>query len=258
MNWAARRRLQYLGGLFGVCLIILFIFLYPVIFKKPTCTDGKQNGSETGVDCGGACSLMCKKDVADPFVLWSRAFKVVGNNYNLVAYVENQNKDAAIRQVSYEFRAYDDSNRLIGRRQGVTYIPPSKRFPIFEPRFESGLAQVKSVTFEFTSPFIWEKKDSTIDSLPIYIDNIKMGNDKESPSLEARMRNESVNNLPAFDAFVILYDSEGNAINASKTYRNGLSSGQTLPLFFTWPEPLTGEPVTEDVIFLVNPFTVSF
>lgn len=258
MNWAASRRLQYLGGLFGVCLVILAIFLYPIIFKKPTCTDGKKNGTETGIDCGGTCSLICKQEVAEPYILWSRAFSVIGNNYNLVAYVENQNKDAAIKQVNYEFRAYDENNRLLGRRQGTTYIPPSKRFPIFEPRFESGQSKIKSVTFEFTSPFVWEKKENTIDSLPIYIDNIKVSNTKDSPLLEARMRNESVNNIPAFDAVAILYDKEGNAINASKTYKNGLPSGQSIPLFFTWPEPFADDPVTEDVVFLVNPFTVSF
>ncbi len=258
MNWAAKRRLQYLGGLFGVFLVILFIFLYPIIFKKPTCNDGKKNGSESGVDCGGLCFLICTKDAADPFILWSRAFKVVGNNYNFVAYVENQNKDAAIEKVQYEFRAYDENNRLLGRRQGETYIPPSKRFPIFEPRFDAGLSQVKSVTFEFTSPLVWVKKINTIDSLPIYVDSIKIGEDKKNPSLSARIKNESINDLPLFDVVAIVYDKDGNAINVSKTYRNGLKSGESSPVFFTWPEPFIGEPVTEDVVLLVNPFNVSF
>ena len=258
MNWAAKRRLQYLGGLLLFCLIILFIIFYPIIFKKPTCTDGKQNGSESGVDCGGTCSLMCKKDVAYLFFLWSRAFNVAGSNYNLVAYVENQNKNSAVEQASYEFRVYDKNNHLLGIRKGVTYIPPSKRFPIFEPRFDSATSKVKSVVFEFTGSLVWVKKENTIDKLPVYIDNMKLGDDKENPILEARMRNESVNNLPAFDAIAILYNKDGNVINASKTYKNGLQSGGSLPLYFTWPEPLSENPVTEDIIFLINPFTVSF
>jgi hypothetical protein len=28
----------------------------PKVCKAPNCTDGSQNGDETGVDCGGACA----------------------------------------------------------------------------------------------------------------------------------------------------------------------------------------------------------
>src|ERR1035437_2857393 len=106
MNWATKRKLQYLGGLFGLFLIALFIFLYPIIFQKPTCGDLKQNGDETGVDCGGSCPLMCKDKTSDPVVLWSRAFPVLGNTYNLVAFVENQNKNSGVVNMPYEFRIY--------------------------------------------------------------------------------------------------------------------------------------------------------
>ena len=258
MNWAAKRRLQYLAGFFGVIFIILFIIFYPVIFKKPTCNDGKKNGNELGVDCGGSCSLICKDTASDPLILWSRAFNVVGNDYNLVAYVENQNRDAAIEKISYEFRIYDDKNLLIGRRQGTAYIPPNRQFAIFEPRFNSGQSVVKSVMFDFTEPFVWVKKEPTLNTLPIYVDNIAMGNDGSSPSLSARIKNDSVHDLPQFDVIAILYDKDGNAINASKTVKSGLLSGSSSDVTFTWPEALSDTPVKKDVIIMINPFSVSF
>ncbi len=258
MNWAVKRRLQYSGGLFGVFLIILFIFLYPVIFKKPTCTDNKQNGIETGVDCGGSCSLVCTDSASEPVVLWSRAFPVLEGYYNFVALIENQNKNSAIRNVSYEFRAYDENNRLLGRRQGSTYIPPNKQFAIFEPRFASGESKIKSITFEFVPPYVWEKKDPTLNNLLLFVDNIEMGTDIESPSLSARVKNDSVYDIPSFEAIAILYDIDGNAINVSKTVKDGISNGSTLPLFFTWPEKLSSDPVKKDVLIKINPFIVSF
>lgn len=258
MTWATKRQLQYVGGLFGIFLIILFIFLYPVIFKKPSCTDGKKNGVEAGIDCGGACSRMCLETTSDPVVLWSRAFPVVGNTYNLVALIENQNKNSGIENIPYEFRIYDVNNRLIGRRQGSTFIPPNTQFAIFEPRFDFGQSQVKSVTFEFSAPFNWIKKEPTLNTLPIYVDNITMGEDKKSPSLSAIIKNESIYEIPSFDVIAILYDEERNAINASKTVKEGLSSNNSLPVFFTWPEPLTSEPVIKDVLISINPFNVSF
>ena len=258
MTWAAQRRLQYIGGIFIIFLVILFIFLYPVIFRKPTCTDGKKNGDEVGVDCGGSCQLMCLAKTSDPVVLWSRAFPVVGNTYNLVAYVENQNKNSAVENVSYQFIIYDVNNKMIGRREGSTFIPPNKQFVIFEPRYDFGESKVKSVTFEFTSPFVWVKKEPTINNLALFADKITMGDDKNSPSLTATINNESIYDIPSFDVIAILYDEDHNAINVSKTVKEGLSSNSSLPVFFTWPEVLTSDPVIQDVLISINPFTVSF
>lgn len=258
MTWAAQRRLQYLGGIFLVFLIILFIFLIPVIFKKPTCTDGKKNGDEVGIDCGGSCQLMCKEKVSDPVILWSRAFPVVGNTYNLVAFIENQNKNSGVVEANYEFRIYDVNNLLIGRRQGSTFIPPNKQFAIFESRIDFAEREVKSVTFEFTDPLVWVKKEPTLNNLSLFVDNITMGEDKNSPSLNAIIKNESIYDMPPFEVIAILYDAEKNAINASKTIKDGLSSNNSLPVFFTWPEALKGDPVTEDVLISINPFTIPF
>lgn len=258
MTWATRRKLQYLSGFFGIILIILFAFLYPIIFKKPTCTDGKQNGEETGVDCGGACSLMCKQSVKEPVVLWSRAFPVTGNIYNLVAYVENQNKNSGVENANYEFRVYDTKNRLIGRKEGSTFIPPNKQFAVFESRFNPGEAVVKSVTFEFIDPLVWIKREPTVNNLEIFVDNVVMGEDRKSPSLSARVKNESIYDLASFEVIAILYDVDRNAINASKTIKDGLKSGSDVTAFFTWPKELTLEPVIKDVMVSINPFNVSF
>ena len=50
----------------------------------------------------------------------------------------------------------------------------------------------------------------------------------------------------------------GNAINASKTHKNGLNSNSDTPVVFTWPEALEGVPVTQDILVQINPFSVSF
>jgi len=258
MTWATKRKLQYLSAMFLFFLIVLFIIIYPIIFKKPTCTDNKMNGSETGIDCGGSCSLMCKEKTSDPVILWSRAFPVVGNTYNLVAFIENQNKNSAIYNINYEFKIFDTKNHLIGRRNGSTYIPPNKQFAIFEASYNAGEAEIKSVTFEFTDPFVWTKREPTINSLPLYVDNIVLGEDKNNPSLSARIKNDSIYEIPSFEVVAILYDENHNAINVSKTVKDGLTSNNSLPVFFTWPEKLTSEPVTKDILIELNPFNVSF
>jgi len=258
MSWASRRQSQYLLGLFGFFALIAFIIVYPILTRPATCSDGRRNGGESGVDCGGACQRICTVDTSEPVILWSRAFPVSNSNYNLVAFVENHNKAAAIASASYEFRIYDTNNLLIGRREGITFIPPNQQFAIFESRFDAGLGEVKSVLFEFTSPFVWIKKEPTIQTLPIFIDNIIYGEDKTSPTLTARITNDSVYDLPAFDVITILYGTDGNAVNASKTHKDGLNTNANTPILFTWPLPFNQDPVTQDVLLQINPFTTPF
>lgn len=258
MSWALKRQLLYLLGLLIFIGIVLFFILYPILHNVPTCFDKKQNGTETGVDCGGVCELMCKADVSDPVVLWSRAFPVSNGVYNLVAYIENQNKNSGVVDVPYEFRVYDTNNNLIGRKEGSIYLPPNQRFAIFEPRFSAGQAVVKSATFEFTGPFVWVKKDPQIQTLSIRVDRIIMGEDPNSPTLSARIVNDSIYNLPAFDVVTILYDADHNAISASKTHKDELASNSTTPVFFTWPNAFIETPVVKDILVEINPFVFSF
>jgi hypothetical protein len=258
MSWATKRQFKYLSIVLGVFLLVIFWIIYPMIFKKATCFDGKLNGTEIEIDCGGSCSRFCNSQVSAPIVIWSRAFLVTENVYNLVAYIENQNKNAAVAKANYEFRIYDTSNKLIGRREGSTFIPPNQQFVIFEPRFSSGESEVKSISFEFMPPFIWQKKEPTVNILPVKVDNIVLDNDFNLPSLTARIKNESIYNIPPFDVVAILYDTDNNAINVSKTQKDGLVSNGSLSVSFTWPEALTSVPVKNDILVQINPFSFSF
>lgn len=258
MSWASKRQFKYFSIFIAFVALVIFILIYPMLFKKPTCSDGKQNGTEIGVDCGGSCSIMCKIDVSDPSIIWSRAFHVTDNNYNLVAYVENRNKNSAVVSAKYEFRIYDTNNKLLGRREGITFIPPNQQFAVFESRFDSGESKIKSVTFEFLSPLVWVKKFPTLQTLPIRVKNIIFDNNKDTPGLSAIISNESVYDIPEFDVITILYDVNKNAINASKTHKYKLLSNSSMPVTFTWPEELPIVSVTQDVMVLINPFLVSF
>jgi hypothetical protein len=258
MSWASNRQFKYFSIFLIIVGAIIFAIVYPMISKDPTCTDGKKNGIETGIDCGGSCSLMCKEDIVAPVVIWSRAFPVVESENNLVAVVENRNKISGVVKASYEFRVYGEDNTLIGRREGTTFIPPNQEFVVFEPRFNSGESKIKTVTFEFSPSLVWVKKFPTVQMLPIYVRNITLDNNQETPSLSATVSNESVYDIPEFDAISILYDINKNAINASKTHKGKLPSNKNTSVIFTWPEALSALPVTEDVLVSINPFAVSF
>lgn len=258
MSWAGRRQFTYLSILFLVIGLVLFVMFYSVIFAPASCADGKKNGDEVGVDCGGVCQKMCLSQVSEPVVLWARAFPVSGNIYNVLAYIENQNKEGAVPLAPYEFRVYDDKGLLIEKREGTTFIPANQRFAVLESRIDARGNIPKSVTFEFKGPFDWFKKKPSILTMPIRIEKVSLNDDINSPVITGVVVNDSVYDLPEFDVISIVYDENQKAIAVSKTHKDGLPSNNKTNIVFTWPEAFSAVPVVKDLILSVNPFTLPF
>ena len=115
MNWQIKRRIMYgVAVLFIIIASTLYIYR-DTFFPAPTCTDRKQNGYESGMDCGGTCSLRCTEEVLPLTVLWSRALNTSKDTYDLVAMVSNKNINNASYELKYIFKAYDENGVQILR-----------------------------------------------------------------------------------------------------------------------------------------------
>ena len=235
-----------------------FLLFYPQFNKAPTCTDGKQNGTETGIDCGGSCARACTSQVNQISILWSRAFRVVPGRYNAVAYLENHNSNTAIEKISYRFRFADKDNIYIGKRDGETFIPPQGRFAIFEPAIDVGNSIPVYTTFEFTETPNWiQVSQKKVDQLKVFVSNIKLQNESTEPKLSAVVTNNSLFKIPEISFVVILYDALGNAISASHTYLPVLAGNEIADINFTWREPFTKPVVVKEIIPMFDIFSVN-
>lgn len=259
MTWASRRQLFYISIFIGFFLVLGFIVGYPYFNQAPTCLDNKQNGDETGIDCGGSCQRACTLEVDKISVLWSRAFKVVPSRYNAVAYLENKNSDAAIYKIKYRFRFADKDNIFIGKREGETFIPPLGKFAVFEPAIDIGNSIPVYTTFEFTEAPTWiQIPEERVNELKVFVKDIKLENEEVSPKLSATITNNSLYTIPEVSAIAVLYDSKGVAISTSRTYIDLLGGGESADINFTWPEPIPGQVVTKEIIPMFNFFLVKF
>lgn len=234
-TWASKRKLRYVLALCSVLFVISFLLFYAVYHTPPTCLDGKKNGDERGVDCGGNCPILCSADVLSPLILWERAFKVTKEVYNLVAYVENPNLFATVTRAPYLFRIYDTDNILIAERTGGTFIPPKKKFAIFEPGIVVGERVPTRVTFEFTGNLTWEK--AVPNENPLSVRSSVLSREKEKPRIDADLVNNSLQAISNIEAVAIVFDGEGVAIGASRTFVDYLPKGESASLIYTWPEP---------------------
>jgi hypothetical protein len=257
MNWALKRQALY--------VIILIVFVgtlgllvtYPYFHKAPTCFDGKQNGNETGIDCGGSCALACTDQVNKISILWARSFEVVPGRYNAVAYLENKNTTAAVDKITYTFRFADQNNVYIGKRDGTAFIPPGQRFAIFEPAVDVGNSVPVYTTFQFTENPVWiQVPAQKVSELQLAISNINLSGQDTAPKLSASIQNNSLFIIPNLNVVAILYDAAGNAVSASSTYIAQLNGGSSSDLNFTWPEPFTSSVISEEILPVYNIFDV--
>jgi hypothetical protein len=249
MTWALQRQ---------ILLVIFFLLIifglgywvsYPYFHRPPTCMDNKQNGTETGVDCGGICTRACIQQVDPVSILWARAFRVVPGRYNAVAYLENHNKNDAIEKINYRFRFADADNIYIGKREGSTIVPPEGKFAVFEPAIDVGNSIPVFTTFEFTSAPQWvQVPPYKVSQLKVFANNINLQNADTSPLLSATITNNSLYYIPNINVIAILYDKVGNAVSASRTYIDSLRASQSAPVTFTWPEPFGSQVVAKEII----------
>lgn len=253
LSWSVRRQIFFLTVIIGAVLLFIAAPAFLVYYRWPTCGDGKQNQGEQGIDCGGPCPMLCKRETLDPVVRWQRAFKIRDGLWGATAYVENPNLHSIAYRVPYLFKFYDERNILIYERRGTTFIPPRKTFAIFESGILTGERIPTRTIFEFLKLPEWQRTSS--DEPPLIISDRVLSAEEGSPRLTAVIHNQSLVSVGTAEVVAILFDEDDNAIAASKTVINDLSKGQTEPLTFTWLEPFPRRVVRIETLYRVYPPT---
>lgn len=244
---------MYIGAFVLIFGALGFWIGYPHFNKAPTCNDGKKNGTELGVDCGGSCALACVATVDELKVIWSRAFEVVPGRYNAVAYVENQNTNAGVVRIKYRFRFADKDNIYVGQREGETTVPPSGKFAIFEPAVDLGSSVPVYTNFEFTSVPVWvQVPEEKIRQLKLTTSGVEVSDEGTIPKLYATLENNSFFTIPNVEVVALLYDGTGNVIAASQTYLERLGPEAREELAFTWRAPFSKPVVIKEIIPIFN------
>ena len=245
---------MYLLAMFLVFFAVGAYFLYPVLKVEPTCQDGRQNGSEIDVDCGGGCAKICPLEVRPASVLWARAFQVIPGIYDVLGYIENQNADAGVSKLLYRFKLYDEKNVLIAERDGKGYISPNQSFAIFEHQIETGERVPKRVFLEFEDGYQWVKTDPHLTGILLSVENKELTNASSSPRLSADIYNNSLIDIHNIEVAAIIRDAEDNAIGVSQTLIGELPKKSSRTVYFTWLRPFENEVARVEILPKFDPF----
>lgn len=256
MTWAERRQFAYGGSLFLFFVLIAGAIVLRTTRVEPTCFDGKKNGKEVGVDCGGSCLQYCPNELEQPKVRWVRSFEVSPGVVHAVAYIEHSYPGAAARRAAYQFKLYDEKNSLITERVGETVIGPMGRTAIVETLIPTGNSQVAVTRFVFTTPVPWEKVPTTYSQIVIKTDRTVLERFDGGTRLTATLENKSRTAFTSMDVVALLYDKNGNTVTVSKTVVPSLPALDTKVVYFTWPTSIDPSSITRiEIVPRINPFT---
>lgn len=244
LSWAKKRQLIY-GGI--VALFFALALGAPILsrtIRGSSCTDGRQNGSETGTDCGGACALLCPNTAAEPRTIWQRVFNESGGIASAVLYAENPNKSAGAFDAPYQVKVYDSFGLLVAEKRVMAMIPPNGTFAVFAPNLFVGERVPVRASFERTAPIVWRS-----DVLPL--DAVRVEHLQFSLVPQPRVDAEVATALKSFVsaiAVAILYDADGNAVGASQTVAERVGVSASAPISFVWRAPFANPPVRAEVL----------
>lgn len=251
MSWAARRRfiiLLIIGAVFVAFLTTVGIATF---YKAPSCSDGKQNQNETGVDCGGACQYLCIEQQYPPTVLFTKAIKNGEGRVDVIAKVENKNADAAAKNVRYKITLYGSDQSLIQEMTGILDLPPSASVPVFVPNIPSGKQTIVNAFLDINqSSLQWFSMSSNTSIVPT-VSNVKQIGTTSAPRIEAILTNTSVSILTNVKAIVLVRNDKGDVIATSSTIIPTIPAQGRATATFTWNSEFPEVPASIEVVPIV-------
>lgn len=244
--WTVKRQLTF----FAVFLFVAIIAVTIIFIKltAPTCSDGKQNQDEQGIDCGGKCQP-CLGEIKNLIIVWSKVFRLKNGKFDVAALIDNPNISAGVPSLKYKFKLYDEKNILVAIKEGETLINPNEKRLVFETNIDVGQRVPSKAFLELSENIDWKRIEK--EKAALVVSKKDFFNDS-IPRLTAVVENKSSFGVKDISSFVVLYDGDRNAVavSSSKTdYIAGNSSGE---IIFTWPEPFAEEPAESDVFVSTN------
>ncbi|MDZ4205704.1 MAG: vWA domain-containing protein [Patescibacteria group bacterium] len=241
-QWSIQRKRIIFSIVVLTLIILIGVPIFFLFYRAPTCFDGKQNGDETGVDCGGSCQLLCTAQSL-PLILKGdpRVLKIADNTFEIVALIENPNASGEVYRAGYVFKLYGASSTIpLKVVEGETYIPRGVAFAIFEEPFilEAGVVPTRVILEWKKESLVWQRNTREMPELVVKDSSLlRLSREDTRPRLDASVENLSLENVSNIDLVAVISDETNNIFAASKTFIDTLPAGGGASIVFTWPEP---------------------
>ncbi len=252
LEWANKRKIIY-GAITIIFVILASIYFFRnVLFPVQTCFDGKQNNFESGIDCGGTCSLRCTQEVIPLSVMWTSPLATSASTYDFASLISNKNIDNAPRSIAYTFIAYNKDAQEIAKVDGTTIAPIDGDFPIIAQNIRlKEVPTTVSATIVSNVPHYTVLEKPTTPTLRIVGTRFEAGS---IPRVYTTIINTKRLVLKNLQVRVFLYDADGNVFAAGQTIIQSLDKEGEKEVVFTWDRAFSITPTRIRVFPILDPF----
>lgn len=239
-----------------ILVIYAFLFIglsvggYFLFRPTPTCTDGKQNQNETGIDCGGICANACLETViGEPLIIREVvALPVDENVYDVVARIYNPNNTIGAESFTYTIRLLDSTGKEVAASSQTGWVLPQETKSLLAFAVPTS-AKPSKATLEITD-VKWERL-ANYDGRPklgVYNKRYEVGKQagEYGGVVVGLVTNESGYDFRLVTIKVILRDKNGEPLAINQTDRRTFLEGQQHEFRLTWPTPFSGQVATVD------------
>ena len=215
----SRRLLKQIiyGGIFlGMTAVLIYGGFSLFFSATSSCFDNRQNGTETGVDCGGGC-ISCEIKNLSPLSLLPATLFSADRVFSASAELQNLNLNYGAKTFDYEVNFYDASGKVLETRGNKSFIYAGETKNLIEAgvRITNGIPARAEIKLEEKS-IVWEKAENF--SSPKYDlkdSAAELENGQAVVSGNITNPNNFIISKIIINAFLI--DKSGVKIGASKT-----------------------------------------
>ena len=233
------RKRWYIGTVYALLFGSLsFWAINTYIIVHPTCFDGVRNGSELGVDCGGACQNLCLfQQVERIRIIEKRVIETLPGFYDVFGVVENPNRTAGIEDLRYEFNIIAEDGTIMKTISGRTFLLPRSEKYIVEPAVQ--LPQPPARIDLIFKPLQWRDLENYIDP-QIFARNKELRasqpGEREEMSVTALVQNNSDIDFQDIAVTVVVKERVTDTVVAvNRTDLQTLAAGTERRFTTVWP-----------------------
>ena len=250
ISWRTKRQLMYLA-IPIIPTLLIGSFLVFNHFTTATCTDGKINQGERGIDCEGPCPQICEARILPPEIIWSEAFPTLPGVYNLAAKVQNRNDDLAVADAVGQFEVLDIEGNVIYQDQVLVDLNPSSTVvPFIGTVAIDGVPETTRFSFDFSGTE-WQQVIESDNIDPVAVRSSVISGSKTEPRASADVSNTTRQNFRDLAVAVTVSSEDGDVVAVSNTVID-LAAGESTELIYTWPRAFpTTEAICQQPVDLV-------
>lgn len=255
-DWNSRRRIYYILGIVLIILAFIFYKSYDFIFPASTCFDKKQNNIETGIDCGGACELMCKNTSMPLELKLAKSFysgfdKDGNQKYDFLILFDNKNIKISPKKINLNIDIYGNNGEKLDTITRESIVTTYNKVPVLVDDYIIP-SRITDKSVVISKLFVTVKEDSdyyvNLGYYNISLFDFKFEN-SNTPKLEVEYISRYKDVLKAdIDILVLLKDNLDNIVGYNTRKINTLIPEKKEKTTFSWNQKIEENVVSVELV----------